>query len=192
MQQSNLPGFDPPAREVHNLFFALWPDESTRQRIAHAAAGLQREQNPYGRWIKPARYHLTLQFLGEHASLQPKLIDRASAAAAQVRAAPFDLVLDSIGSFVNARIPCWLGCSEVPTGLQILFDALSETLRSNGCRITRATRLVPHVTILRDADRQVHAHLESAVRWRVDEFVLIDSQIQPFMPHRILGRWPLL
>lgn len=190
MQQTHLPGFDPPPREVHNLFFALWPDEATRARIAAAADSL-RAVAPQGRWIKPHRYHLTLQFLGEYAALPPLLLERAIDAAQRVRVPAFDLALDVVGSFANARIPCWLGCSEVPAGLRTLFDTLGSALRESACRAVGGARLVPHVTVLRDAERSLNAQVSAPVCWRIDEFVLIDSRTQPPAPYRILERWPL-
>jgi 2'-5' RNA ligase len=191
MQQASLPGFDPPPREIHNLFFALCPDEATRSRIAGAVERLRAGPVPQGRWIKPHRYHLTLQFLGEHPSPPEDLIARAFAAAARVDRPAFDLHLDIAGSFGNAQIACWLGCSGAPAGLQALFDALASELREAGCRVMGGATLVPHVTILRDADRSLQLRLAVPVSWHVDEFVLIDSRTQPFAPYRVCGRWPL-
>lgn len=190
MPQTHLPGSEPPPREAHHLFFALWPDEATRARMAAAAESL-RAVAAHGRWIKPHRYHLTLQFLGEHAALPAVLLERAIDAAARVRVPAFDFALDVAGSFAKARIPCWLGCSEVPAGLQALFDTLGAALRENACRVVSAPRLVPHVTVLRGAEQSLNTRLASVVRWPVDEFVLIDSRTQPPAPYRILGRWPL-
>jgi 2'-5' RNA ligase len=190
MQQSHLPGFAPPAREIHNLFFALWPDEATRARIAAAADRLRREQAPQGRWIRPERYHLTLEFLGEHAAFPAALAERAAAAAGEVQAEAFALDLDVAGSFANAKIPCWFGCRTPPPGLLRLHERLRAALAAHGCRVARAP-LVPHVTILRDADRRLQAELPAPLRWAVGEFVLVDSRTQPFAPYRVLGRWPL-
>lgn len=190
MQQIHLPGFDPPAHERHHLFFALWPDDATRERMAAAAESL-RPLVSSGRWIKPHRYHLTLQFLGEHAAVSPQLLGRAIDAAERVRVPAFDLLVDIADSFANPRIPCWLGCSDPPTDLYTLFGTLGDALKTQGCRVIGASRLVPHVTVLRDAEQALDATLPVPVRWHADEFVLIDSSIQPQRPYRILGRWPL-
>lgn len=190
MQQSSLPGFEPPPREVHNLFFALWPDEATRARLATVAGQLQGDIPIAGRWIKPARYHMTLQFLGEHAMLPTSLAASAHASAASVRAPAFELSLDKLGSFANARA-CWLGCAQPPPQIFALFDQLGDALRANGCRVAGGRQLVPHVTVLRDAAHELDLPLNPALPWRVDEFVLIHSQTQPHLPYRILGRWPL-
>jgi 2'-5' RNA ligase len=191
MHQPSLPGFAPAPREVHNLFFALWPDEATRARIASAVETLRAGPVPQGRWIKPSRYHLTLQFLGEHPALPEDLIGCADRAAARVDAAAFDIDLDIAGSFGNTRIPCWLGSSEPPPGLRVLHDALGTALREAGCRVVGGTSFTPHLTILRDADRPLQARLAMPLRWRVEEFVLIHSRTQPIAPYRACGRWRL-
>ena len=177
------------SRELHQLFFALWPDESTRSRFAAAAEWL-REQGAQGRWIKPERYHLTLHFLGRHAAAGEERLARACAAAGQVSAGGFELGIDRAGSFALARIPAWLGCSVPPVGLQALVATLGEGLHAQGLRV-EGEPFVPHVTVLRDAALPVRATLPKPVRWRVEEFVLVDSRIQPFAPYRIVGRWRL-
>lgn len=187
--QNELPGFEP-VGAVHNLFFALSPPQPTRAAIAAAAEALRAAEAPVGRWLKASRYHLTLQFLGEHAPLPADLIARAIESAGQVMLAPFSFELDIVGSFGARRMPLWLGCSEAPAGLLRLHEALGKSLARHACRTHGATRLVPHVTILRDAEQALHRHLPEPIAWRVDEFVLIDSQ--PPEPYRVVGRWPLL
>lgn len=179
----------PPAHELHQLFFALWPGEGTREQLAAAARGL-RAQGARGRWIDPRRYHLTLHFLGRHPVLDAGLCASARSVGSSVALASFDWVLDRAGSFAHARIPAWLGCARVPAGLQALWHALAEGLHAQGLRV-QADAFVPHVTVLRDADSPVDRELPEPVHWRVDDFVLVDSRIQPFAPYRIIGRWPL-
>ena len=186
--QSELPGFEP-ARAIHNVFFALSPPASTRAAIAAAADALRATDAPPGRWLKPPRYHLTLQFLGEHARLSPDLVARTIDAAGDIHEAPFEFALDAIGSFGARRMPLWLGCDETPVDLLHLHEALGKALARRACRTHGATRLVPHVTILRDAEHALHRPLRPPIPWRVDEFVLIDSQ--PPEPYRVIGRWPL-
>jgi 2'-5' RNA ligase len=187
--QNELPGLEP-VRAVHNLFFALSPPASTRASIAAAADALRTAEASVGRWLKPPRYHLTLQFLGEYAHVPADLLARAIESAAQVTLARFSFELDIVGSFGARRMPLWLGCSEIPAELLRLHEALGKALARHACRTHGATRLVPHVTILRDAEQALHRRLSEPITWRVDEFVLIDSQ--PPDPYRVVGRWPLL
>ena len=114
-----------PRTAAHNLFFALWPDEAVRMQIEERAKALDGEHHPRGRLLKPARYHLTLHFLGEHADMSPQLIEDVANAAGRVQAPAFDLSLDQAGSFHNVW---WLGCAQPPEGLQVLWHALGTEL----------------------------------------------------------------
>lgn len=187
--QGDPPGFAPTAA-IHNLFFALSPPAATRAAIADVAQALRADHDPRGRWLKPPRYHLTLQYLGAFAQAPADLIARAVAAAAQVSQAPFDFSLDVVGSFGAHSRPVWLGCREAPAALLRLHESLGAALARHGCRTHAGTRLVPHVTILRDAEQPLRPSLARAIPWHVDEFALVDSR--PPDPYRVIGRWPLV
>jgi len=191
MEQGDRSGTRTARVQVHNLFFALWPDDASRLRMAEAADWLRETRtSPSGRWIRPARYHLTLRYLGAFDAVPPEVVERASAVAGAVRSDAFDLELDRIGSFGNRRIPAWLGCSAVPAPLGQLCRALDEGLRESGWVLPSALP-VPHVTILHDAAAPIEAILPRPIPWPVRDFVLIDSPLDPPLPYRILGRWPL-
>jgi 2'-5' RNA ligase len=177
--------------ELHRLFFALWPDEGVRDGIAAAAASLRGAHAPRGRWIGRHRYHLTLQFLGDSSALREDIARDAMRAAGGVRAAAFDLDLDLAGSFGNRSIPWWLGCAQAPPALQQLFDGLGGNLLRAGVRAQDGKALVPHVTVLRDADRRLPPTPIAPVRWPVREFVLVHSVIGRQSAYHLLGRWPL-
>jgi RNA 2',3'-cyclic 3'-phosphodiesterase len=186
MQQPGL-GFDEPARTAaHNLFFALWPDEAVRVQMEALATALDCDHHPRGRLLKPARYHLTLQFLGEHAEVTPQLVEDAMKAAGRVQAPAFDLSLDRAGSFHNVW---WLGSAQPPQGLQALWQALSIELMHARVKVVSPGRFTPHVTVVRDAAARLPPTPVAPIEWRVREFVLIDSQ--PPRPYTILHRWPL-
>jgi RNA 2',3'-cyclic 3'-phosphodiesterase len=179
------------AQDVHNLFFALVPGDGVRACIAAAARELEQSLAPRGRWLKPASYHLTLEFLGRHAPFPASLAERAMAAGDGVIAAPFELLLDRAGSFGARRIPAWIGCSIVPARLRALSDALAGALRMHGVPAADPARFVPHVTVLRDAEEPISVALPDPVAWPVGTFALIDSRIQPPAPYRVLREWPL-
>ncbi len=192
MRQLGLGGFDAPAHgEVHRLFFALWPDQATRAGIQQAAAQLQAAHAPRGRWLGAHRYHLTLQYLGDFDALPPALVEAALAAAGGVRAAAFELVLDQAGSFRNRAIPWWLGSVAPPAGLQALWDGLGVALAKAGVRVHSASKLVPHVTVLRDASTSLPQTPIDPVPWPVRDFALIHSVLGAQSGYRLLGRWPL-
>jgi 2'-5' RNA ligase len=189
-EQAGLPGLDggrsPPP---HRLFFALWPDAATRTAIAAATDAVLQAQPAQGRRLRPDRYHLTLQFLGDiPAERRDAVLAAATAAAANVDSQAFDLVLDQAGGFANAHV-WWLGPAGGPDGLRALWDALAVELPHHGVKPKASPGFSPHLTIVRDVAARLPATPIAPIRWRVDRFVLIDSQ--PPKPYRIVGEWRL-
>ncbi|HEX6832208.1 MAG TPA: RNA 2',3'-cyclic phosphodiesterase [Rudaea sp.] len=192
IDQPGLPGFGAARPQtLHNVFFALVPDEASRRAIAAAARQIERDLRPRGRWIKPARFHLTLHYLGTFSQTPQGLIISAIEAAQRVRVDAFELVLDRMGSFRNRSVPLWLGASTPPHGLIELHDALRTALFGAGAKPAAGPGFAAHVTILRDADRAIATAPIAPIRWRVDEFVLIDSVLGAQSEHIVRGRWRL-
>jgi RNA 2',3'-cyclic 3'-phosphodiesterase len=170
---------------MHRLFFALWPDEAVRREIADAARE-QQGLDPAGRAVRPERYHLTLQFLGDFDVLTAAMHGSLLAAAGAIDApAPFELRLDRVGSFGAGRV-VWLGCSEPPAPLVQLHRDLAGALAKVGITPGAAQQFIPHVTLHRNMGRSI-GYPTPALRWRVAEFVLIDAIDGDY---RCLGRWP--
>ena len=178
--------------DTHRLFFALWPDDTVRRAIADTADALRRERAPRGRWSNPDRYHMTLQFIGDHRPFPADRARRAMDAAARLAVPAFALDLDRAGSFRKRSIPWWLGCSVKPDGLRALWDALSSSLAEARVPYQSDRPLVPHVTILRAAHPWLPDTPIPPVRWQVRDVVLIDSVQGPRSEYRVLGRWPLV
>ncbi len=179
----------PPA-DSNRLFFALWPGDIVREASHQAARDLKLRMQPSGNLSSPARYHITLLFLGDQVPADKEAA--ALQAATTVRAAPFELRLDHAGSFRNPRqVPWWLGAREMPSGLQVLYERLREALGRAGVPPERM-RFVPHLTILRDQKMILPTTAIKPIAWSVDEFVLIRSHVerQP-AEYELLGRWPL-
>lgn len=176
---------------LHRLFFALMPDEATRDRLHHAAMQLKKAGAPGGRWINPRRYHLTLQFLGEFDGLPQTLATQACAAAAKVEVAPFPLVLDRAGGFRNRSIPWWLGPADEVPGLAALWRDLGLELARAGVRVPDGQGFRPHVTVLRDARHALPETPIAPVIWHVDSFTLVHSVLDAQSAYTSLGTWPL-
>jgi 2'-5' RNA ligase len=192
MEQRPLPGIGHAAAGgTHNLFFALQPNEDVRTAIAAESGRLAHERAPRGRWIKPHRYHLTLQFLGTHARLPDALVGAALAAGERVRVPAFEFTLDRAGSFASRSTPWWLGCSRIAEGLAALHASIATELRGEDCRIRHEEDFAAHVTILRGSDRALPPVPIAPIEWPVDGFVLIDSRLGVESRHEVLRRWPL-
>lgn len=168
---------------AERFFFALWPGEEQRLALVDARRALP---SYGGRDVHPQDLHLTLFFLGEIDAGQRVC---AEAAAQGVRAAPFMLTLDHIGSFPRAGI-LWCGADASPQPLLMLVRSLGEGLRRCGFRPERRP-YVPHATLARKARPLSARALETPISWPVDEFVLALGREGGAPRYSMLGRWPL-
>lgn len=175
--------------ETHRLFFALWPDDASREALASAARAVRQRHHPVGRATAAARYHVTLQFLGSYPVWPEDIVARAIAAAGEVIAEPFGLSVDRAASF-GSRV-WWIGPAETPPELTRLVLRLRDALRRNAVPHERLERFTPHVTILRDADRALAPTPMPPVVWKPDDFVLAASSSPGSGEYRVLQRWPL-
>lgn len=161
------------------LFFALWPDEALRQQIAAY-------QQPEGRAVTAANWHITLLFLGAVAPAQQQVLEREAAA---VRVPPFSLQLDRLGGWRRAGI-IWLAPSTAPPALLELHQRLKAIATAAGIAIeTRPYR--PHLTLARQAPA-VPLQEIAPIPWAASEFCLAES----ITDHRgaryvVRQRWPL-
>jgi 2'-5' RNA ligase len=154
------------------LFFALWPDEGVRARLArwtselHAVCG--------GRPTRPENLHVTLAFLGSVEEARAAEIERAANEIAP-RAIP--LVLDEPGYWRHNRI-AWAGTSVVPSGLEALVSGLRGALERSQIHFD-AKSFVSHVTLLRDAREPKAMPALEPIEWRLDGFALVQSVTTP-------------
>lgn len=166
----------------HRVFFALWPDDALRVRLA----ALARSLNANGRPVPPAHLHLTLAFPGTvGAPVLGALIAQGDA----VRAPRCKLVLDRLGYFPRPKV-AWLGSS----GPVPLLEDLAARLRwaCEVCGVKMEDRpFRPHVTLRRFVTRFEPGPVEP-VEWSAREMVLIESgQAGQPGPYRVLRSWPL-
>jgi 2'-5' RNA ligase len=174
---------------VHNVFFGLMPDHTTRERMVEAVESLRTSHDPQGRWLKPARYHMTLHFLGTFSELPEDRIAAAIRAADGLRSPAFELLLDRAGSFSGGI--GWLGCARAEPPLQQLWEELRQALAREHVATKGHTRFVPHVTVLRDARKAMPEVPIEPIRWPIREMMLIDSQLGDRNEYRALGSWQL-
>lgn len=167
------------------VFFALWPDAAALDAFdaaAHAgtvACG--------GRAMRRDSLHVTLLFVG---AASPEQVLVMQEAAARVRAAPFDMAFDQLGWWPHNQI-LWAGCHVVPSRQRRLLDDLSRELDLTDFH-PDARPNVPHVTLVRHARCERVPVLDEPIRWRISEFTLVESFLQPSgARYRILSRWPL-
>lgn len=167
------------------LFFALWPDEVTRQALVAHRDALAHETR--GRAMRPDTLHLTLAFIGEVADLRvPTLL----ACGDRVRARQFSLPTDCTGYFQQPRV-AWLGCSAPPPGLLALQRALYQQVSAGGFAL-EDTPFRPHITLVRNCKVEPSPKAIAPIDWRVESFVLVHSNLTPGGPmYRVLKHWAL-
>ena len=151
------------------LFLALWPREPARDALAAVARSLA--QAASGKAVPAEKIHLTLAFLGEVA---PERLDEVRAAADAIRGAPFELVLDGVGSFQKARV-AWAGSSGLPGALVRLQSDLETGLRAAGFALDERP-FAAHVTLARKIAFSVTAAAMAPIRWQASEYVLARSE----------------
>ncbi len=184
MSESVLPEPHPVESGTLRLFFALWPDDATRDALNRTGKWLH--QHWGGRRMRADTLHLTLAFLG---NTPADRMDTLDACVGTIRPAAFDLILDQTGYWRHNRIG-WLGVSQTPSAHLELVGALTAVLQGAGFPVD-ARPHVPHVTLLRNtAGGDVPVCVP--VRWQANDFVLVKSVTgYDGARYEVIRRWPL-
>ncbi len=172
--------------DTRRLFFALWPDGGTRERI-EAALTNYTGGRLRGRRVPSTHLHLTLAFIGEVAAEHYQCLN---AAAARIHTRPFELLLSRIGHFKRAQI-LWLGAEETPNELLELVEGLRAALEDCGGRAERRA-FKAHVTLMRKASPLTARHDVTPIPWPVSRFCLVEAELDKKGAHyRVLHEYPL-
>lgn len=151
----------PPLRR---LFFALWPDDATRDALANLQARI------HGRRMRRENLHLTLAFLGEQADA---LTGTLTGILKNLPKADLPLALDRLGYFPRQRI-VWAGTHDAPAALFDLHRQLSDGLKHAGVHFDTRLSFMPHVTLARNAE-QPDDFPFMPIRWKAGTIVLAES-----------------
>lgn len=166
------------------LFFALWPDESTRQILTRLTETFSAQA---GKPVVPNNLHVTLVFLGN--------VDQITASAIKQRACdisvePFELTFESLNYWQQPKICCFT-CKDIPPQIIDLASKLNTFAKQSGLQ-TDPRPYVPHITLSRHAQSAPEQAITPLV-WRADAFCLVESSSEPEgVCYRVLQCWPLL
>jgi RNA 2',3'-cyclic 3'-phosphodiesterase len=169
-------------RHARRVFFALWPDDTTRSALRFATQ--RAVQACGGRPIAKGNLHLTVAFLGE---LTAEGL-AAARAVPPIQVGEFEITLDALGVWPESKI-LWLAPMEPPPALGEIEARLWDGLAERGFR-TEERIYRPHVTLARRA-RAVEETV-APVRWPVRELALVESI--PYgknVHYEVLETWPL-
>jgi 2'-5' RNA ligase len=172
------------SRRMHRLFFALWPTDALRDRLAAAVRPIV--ASSHSRAIPAENFHITLAFLG---TVPTDNVPRVMEAASQIVAAPFVLSIERLESWRSAHLLC---LTPRPSGaLQKVVDDLRCNLLARGIEPDQK-EFRPHVTVAREWTNADIDGSIGAFNWPADDIVLIESQSGPDgSRYQIKARWPL-
>ncbi len=166
------------------LFFALWPDEALRSRLAAVAREVWVRG---GKAVPPENLHITLVFLG---GIDAPMRALAEGIADRVASPRFALRLDRIGFWPRTGL-LWLGTGDLPEALSALAAELHRGIAACGVKLD-ARPFLAHVTLMRKVRVARHAGPVGPVDWRVEGFSLVESTPGPGgSRYQVLRTWPL-
>jgi 2'-5' RNA ligase len=187
----------PSGQQDRRLFFAVDLSEEARADLLRALAPLHGEPGePH--WTAPARWHLTLLFLGSVPD--DRLPDVATAAApALAGTPPLTLRLAGGGRFGSLRRPqvVWTGLDGDVAALVELAERLRGAVHALGLPVEdRPFR--PHLTLGRwrpgrPADGTLSHRLTGyrGPAWSVTQVRLLESHLGPAPRYDTVAAWPL-
>ena len=165
------------AVKTARLFYALWPDATTRTTLATLCAQLP------GNRMSPDNLHLTLAFLGQQPQTLLPVLKKISAALPPLNA---PLHIDHLGFFKRRRI-VWAGMHHAPAALFDLQQTLAQQLRQHQISFDDQPAYKPHITLARDSVLPQETAI-TPIHWRVWRIVLVESISRPEgVQYRVLG-----
>lgn len=180
---------------IGRAFVAVVPSPPVLDAIGEAVGSVEGSR-PAGRWTTRDQWHVTLQFLGNHADL-----DTAAAALGPVSVPNGAAQLGDVGAFPSERRGrvVWVGFTNGAEVLTEIAGAVASALAPLGYE-PESRAFHPHITLARlkpptDA-RQVVAALDASnfgPSWSIDEFVLFRSFTRPTgAEYEAIARVPLV
>lgn len=170
--------------DYSRLFFALWPDDQTRQNLVR----LNRSIEAKGfRPVQPKNVHVTLVFLGNVDAISESLIKHNITG---ISAKPFVLTFDQLSYWSRPKILC-LSCSQSVDEVEMLVSALNMQVASCGLQ-TDTRPYKPHITLARHARYLPDINFEPIV-WRAESFCLVESCSEPEgVCYKVRQQWPFI
>ena len=172
------------------LFFALWPDAGTRERVAHAAAALCLTDE--ARLVPQQNYHLTLAFIGEVTSAQVAVLQQIGGSQ---RACGCTIKFDAYEHWREPQVVVAVA-RQPPTALVEMWMRLRQDLMLHRAALKRS-RLQPslraHVTLARKVAQAPVLQAMSPLDWSARSFSLVRSDTSgAHAVYTVVDTWPLL
>jgi 2'-5' RNA ligase len=168
------------------LFFAVWPEVETRERITQAARALRLQ--PEADAAAPNNYHMTLAFVGEVAAAQVPILQQIGG----TRRIPAFSVRFDVYEYWPKPAVIVAAAREIPSSLELLWQELHRELAERQWAL-KPKRLRPHVTLARKVCQEPVLQAMSPFVWRAGAFSLVRSGMEGAQSvYTVVDTWPLL
>ncbi len=166
---------------MKRLFFALWPEQSTRQQCVNVITKF----NCVGRPMALTNLHVTLLFLGRITSKQQASLVKE---AVQLRTSPARLTFDHLSFWKKPAVLC-LTTNRTDQHILQLNQQLTAIAKQHQINIDERP-FKPHITLIKKVHQPIHIDFEP-VFWRSDGFCLVESRsTDNGVDYEILEHWP--
>lgn len=165
---------------MKRLFFALWPDEETRQRCRQ----IMRAVRSAGKPVSAMNLHITLVFLGSVDDAKQAAMTQA---AANIVVPPMTLAFNRLDYWKRPKVVC-LSTEQLDPAVSSLVEQLTLAAVQNGIEVDQRP-YKPHVTLLRKAKSPTEIAFEP-ILWQAGEFCLVEScSTAAGVEYRVIERW---
>jgi len=176
-----------PSASAWALFYALYPDAETVERLKRLFADLRQRFGLTGSMVQ--NFHMTLFQPGPQSLLSRDELAAALEAGDHLRAAPFEVRLDQVATWPNqARSPIVLHARDgLPAWLDFQHRLGLAAIEAGAVRAM--PRYAPHLTLGYDKQSVEPTQIEP-LRWTVRRFALVRSHVGDGV-HEPLREWDL-
>lgn len=165
------------------MFFALWPDDATRQDLMELCQSISIKEI---KWMRPQNFHVTLVFLGNIDTTAELLIKKSAAA---ISAESFVVTFDRLTYWSKPKVLCLTSRQQPPGELGMLVEMLGLAVESCGLQIDTKP-YTPHITLARHCNAFAEQDCEPIV-WRAKSFCLVGSCCESGgVFYKVIQQWP--
>lgn len=168
---------------MKRLFFALWPDDIARQKIAKLNQSITSHRL---KKVRRDNLHMTLAFLGPVSDETEQAIRQG---VNDIVARPVKIIFDQLTLWRKGGILS-LASAQQPQQLLELVDALNTVVSECGISVD-SRPYKAHVTLARKVQHKPGIQIEP-ICWQATSFVLVESVTTAVgVDYQVLERWPL-
>lgn len=169
--------------KIRRLFFALLPDDSTKQALQQISASLLLSSRQR---VRTENWHITLVFIGH---VDDTVMSNIIETAMLINTPEMTVVFDQLEYWRGAGIAC-LTCSQPEPTIANLVTQLSIPLTALGLQLDTRP-YCPHVTLARHV-HELPTAVFQPIMWNANQFTLMESVSDPSgVIYRPLKCWQL-